>query len=104
MTSAGGPSGPPASVARLAENIPEGRPVERSPLRVDSAGTALFDVAEEYHIGIRQVVLAWLLHHANNILVITGTSSVGHLEQNITADHLQLTADETSALDALSAT
>ncbi|PZF26866.1 oxidoreductase [Curtobacterium sp. MCLR17_045] len=64
---------------------------------------ALSDVAEAHSTGIRQAALAWLLHHAENILLIPGTSSVGHLEQNMTAGNLQLTADEMTALDALSA-
>jgi pyridoxine 4-dehydrogenase len=64
---------------------------------------ALSDVAETHGTGIRQVALAWLLHHADNILLIPGTSSVGHLEQNMTAGDLHLTADEMTALDALSA-
>ena len=64
---------------------------------------ALSDVAEAHSTGIRQIALAWLLHHAENILLIPGTSSVGHLEQNMTAGALQLSAVEMAALDALSA-
>ncbi|WP_459313262.1 aldo/keto reductase [Arthrobacter sp. MDT2-2] len=64
---------------------------------------ALSDVAAALSTGIRQVALAWLLHHADNILLIPGTSSISHLEQNMTAGDLNLTADEMTALDALSA-
>lgn len=63
---------------------------------------ALSDVAAAHDTGIRQVALAWLLHHAENILLIPGTSSIEHLEHNMTAGDLQLTADEMAALDALS--
>ncbi|MCS5714132.1 aldo/keto reductase [Herbiconiux sp. CPCC 205716] len=63
---------------------------------------ALSDIAAAHDTGIRQVALAWLLHHADNILLIPGTSSIGHLEQNMTAGDLQLNAEELTALDALS--
>ncbi len=47
-----------------------------------------------------QVALAWLLHRSPNILVIPGTSSVGHLRENFAAGNLVL---EQSALAALNA-
>lgn len=37
-----------------------------------------------------QVALAWLLHRAPNILLIPGTSSVGHLRENLAASKLDL--------------
>src|SRR5262249_8105117 len=37
-----------------------------------------------------QVALAWLLQRAPNILLIPGTSSVGHLRENLEAASLQL--------------
>jgi aryl-alcohol dehydrogenase-like predicted oxidoreductase len=37
-----------------------------------------------------QVALAWLLHRAPNILLIPGTSSVGHLRENLAAAGLVL--------------
>jgi hypothetical protein len=40
-----------------------------------------------------QVALAWLLHRAPNILLIPGTSSVGHLRENLAAARLKLTVD-----------
>jgi pyridoxine 4-dehydrogenase len=62
---------------------------------------ALSEVAAAHGAGIRQVALAWLLHHAENILLIPGTSSVAHLEQNMTAADLDLTAEQMQTLDAL---
>jgi len=47
-----------------------------------------------------QVGLAWLLHHADNILLIPGTSSLEHLEENLAAAALPLTADELAELEA----
>jgi aryl-alcohol dehydrogenase-like predicted oxidoreductase len=49
-----------------------------------------------------QVALAWLLHRAPNILVIPGTSSVGHLRENLAAAALELPAETISQLDQLS--
>jgi len=37
-----------------------------------------------------QVALAWLLHRAPTILLIPGTSSVAHLEENLAAQDLVL--------------
>ncbi len=45
-----------------------------------------------------QVALAWLLHRAPNMLLIPGTSSVGHLRENLAAAELTLDA---GALDRL---
>jgi aryl-alcohol dehydrogenase-like predicted oxidoreductase len=49
-----------------------------------------------------QVALAWLLHRSPNILVIPGTSSLGHLRENLKAATLQIPADVLAALDAVS--
>lgn len=57
-------------------------------------------VADRLGVTAAQVGLAWLLEHAENILLIPGTSSVAHLEENVTAGDVDLDAD---ALDALAA-
>jgi len=38
------------------------------------------------------VGLAWLLAHSPNILLIPGTSSLAHLEENLAASHVELDA------------
>jgi pyridoxine 4-dehydrogenase len=48
-----------------------------------------------------QVALAWLLHHAPNILLIPGTSSVEHLRENLEAAALQLSPEVIAELDAI---
>ena len=48
-----------------------------------------------------QVALAWLLHRAPNILLIPGTSSLGHLRENLAAANLKLPADALARLDAI---
>jgi pyridoxine 4-dehydrogenase len=48
-----------------------------------------------------QVALAWLLQRSPNILLIPGTSSVGHLRENLAAATLQLPADVVTGLDRI---
>jgi aryl-alcohol dehydrogenase-like predicted oxidoreductase len=46
-----------------------------------------------------QVALAWLLQRSPNILLIPGTSSLGHLEENLAAANLTLSAEVVTQLD-----
>jgi len=48
-----------------------------------------------------QVALAWLLQRSPNILLIPGTSSVGHLRENLRAATLQLPSETIANLDAI---
>ena len=48
-----------------------------------------------------QVGLAWLLAHAPNILLIPGTRSLAHLQDNAAAGAIELDADALAALDAV---
>ena len=50
-----------------------------------------------------QTALAWLLQRSSNILLIPGTSSVGHLQQNIAAASLKLSDEAIAALDSIGA-
>ncbi len=47
-----------------------------------------------------QVALAWLLQRSPNLLLIPGTSSVGHLRENVAAASLKLPARVLAELDA----
>jgi len=51
-----------------------------------------------------QVALAWLLHRSPNILLIPGTSTVGHLRENLAAAKLKLSEDVLASLDGIGAT
>jgi aryl-alcohol dehydrogenase-like predicted oxidoreductase len=51
-----------------------------------------------------QVALAWLLAIADNVLLIPGTSSRGHLAENLAAESLSLRDDEVADLSAAFAT
>jgi aryl-alcohol dehydrogenase-like predicted oxidoreductase len=48
-----------------------------------------------------QVALAWLLEHGDHVLLIPGTASLAHLEENMAAADLELSAAELHELDAL---
>ena len=63
--------------------------------------TALSDVAKRLDATPMQVALAWLLKRAPNILLIPGTSSLGHLRENLAASELELPADAMARLDAI---
>lgn len=66
------------------------------------AEKVLQEVADKHNATIHQVALSWLLHHANNILLIPGTSKVSHLEDNLKAADIALTEEDMKQLDSLS--
>jgi len=63
--------------------------------------STLSDVATRLNATPMQVALAWLLHRAPNILLIPGTSSVAHLQQNLAVGELILPKDEIAKLDRI---
>ncbi len=62
---------------------------------------AVAGVASKHDATPSQVGLAWLLHHDEHILLIPGTSSVAHLEENLAAADLQLDPEDLDALDGV---
>jgi aryl-alcohol dehydrogenase-like predicted oxidoreductase len=44
------------------------------------------------------VALAWLLHLSPNVLLIPGTSSLAHLEENLAAADVELDDEAVAAL------
>jgi aryl-alcohol dehydrogenase-like predicted oxidoreductase len=63
--------------------------------------STLSQVAAQRGATAMQTALAWLLHRAPNILLIPGTSSLGHLNENLAAARLALPADARARLDAI---
>lgn len=61
------------------------------------------EIAERLAISPSQLGLAWLLAHRPNILLIPGTASIAHLEENIASAGIALDADTLVELDALAA-
>ncbi len=63
----------------------------------------LNEIAKRLGATPMQVALAWLLHRSPNVLLIPGTSSVGHLRENLAAAELKLSAEVIAELDAIGA-
>ncbi|NPT46296.1 oxidoreductase [Paraburkholderia sp. 1N] len=63
--------------------------------------SALSTLAQTIGATPMQVALAWLLYRAPNILLIPGTSSLGHLRENMQAARLNLTDEVRAELDAI---
>jgi len=63
--------------------------------------TALDAAAASLQATPMQVALAWLLQRSQNILLIPGTSSVGHLRENLQAATLRIPAETLADLDAI---
>jgi aryl-alcohol dehydrogenase-like predicted oxidoreductase len=61
----------------------------------------LNEIAARLEATPMQVAQAWLLHRSPNILLIPGTSSVGHLRENLAAAELKLSAETLQELDAI---
>ena len=57
-------------------------------------------LAAERGVTPAQIGLAWLLARSPNILLIPGTSSVAHLEQNLAVAGIELSADEIGRIEA----
>jgi pyridoxine 4-dehydrogenase len=57
-------------------------------------------VAGRLHRSAQQVALAWLLRRSPTVLLIPGTSSVGHLRENVAAADLELPDDALAELNA----
>lgn len=51
---------------------------------------------------VHQIALSWLLHHSPNILLIPGTSSVKHLEENLQAATVTLSGEILEELENIS--
>ncbi len=60
----------------------------------------LAEVAQAHGATTSQVALAWLLQKSPVMLPIPGTSQVAHLEENLAAADLRLSADEMARLEA----
>jgi len=64
------------------------------------SGGPLDQAAKKYHATAAQLSLAWLLHHSPIMLPIPGTTSIEHLEENIAASSVKLSAEEWKTIEA----
>jgi pyridoxine 4-dehydrogenase len=62
---------------------------------------ALDKAAASLHATPMQVALAWLLQRAPNMLLIPGTSSLGHLRENLAAATLELPSKTIAELNSI---
>jgi pyridoxine 4-dehydrogenase len=69
-----------------------------APIQDVGARPVVREIADRHGANVQQVVLAWLLARSPHMLPIPGTGSVAHLEENVAAAALQLTADEVRSL------
>lgn len=58
-------------------------------------------IAQEAGCTPAQLALAWLLHQGEHIIPIPGTTSVAHLQEDLGADKVSLSADVLTRLQAL---
>lgn len=61
---------------------------------------AVLAVAQRVGAAPAQVGLAWLLAHRDNVLLIPGTSSVAHLEENVNVAAVKLSDDDLAELES----
>ncbi len=63
--------------------------------------TTLADVAQSVGATPMQVALTWLLYRSPNMLLIPGTSSLGHLRENLKVGEMSLSGEVLALLDAM---
>jgi pyridoxine 4-dehydrogenase len=66
-----------------------------------NAEGAIADIANNKGVKPNQIALAWLLHRAPNIILIPGTTTIAHLEENMAASSITLTGEEMRSLNKL---
>ncbi|MEM6518362.1 MAG: aldo/keto reductase, partial [Cyanobacteria bacterium P01_C01_bin.70] len=75
-------------------------PLKRGAPLATAAGI-LATIAQAHNATPTQIALAWLLHRAPNILLIPGTTTITHLEDNVKAASLRLSESEMAQLNDL---
>jgi pyridoxine 4-dehydrogenase len=64
-----------------------------------AADPAIASIAAKHEVTGSQVALAWLLAHYDRMLLIPGTSSVAHLEENLAVDAIHLDSDDLATIE-----
>jgi pyridoxine 4-dehydrogenase len=68
---------------------------------LSKSATQLEAEAKRHNVSVVQLALAWLLQRSPVMLPIPGTSSLAHLQENMAAEKLQLSADEWKKIEEL---
>lgn len=66
------------------------------------AAQTLGRIAAKHGVSVAQILLAWVLQRSPVMLPIPGTSKVSHLEENIAAAALKLSAEDATELETAS--
>jgi aryl-alcohol dehydrogenase-like predicted oxidoreductase len=82
--------------------FPLGSTFKDGPARL-AREAAIVRVADKHGATPTQIALAWLLARYERMLLIPGTSSIAHLEENLAAIEIELDAADLAALDRLDA-
>jgi aryl-alcohol dehydrogenase-like predicted oxidoreductase len=69
--------------------------------KVLAADPAIASVAAKHGASAAQVALAWLLAHDDRVLLIPGTGSVAHLEDNLAAGDVVLDPEDLATLEGV---
>lgn len=64
----------------------------------DSLAGKIESIAAKHNATTAQIALAWLLKRSPNILLIPGTKSVSHLQENLKAGDIELSEEDFEAL------
>ena len=78
-------------------------PLKRGAPLANAEGV-LADIATAKGVKPNQIALVWLLHRAPNIILIPGTTTIAHVEENIAAADIELTSEEISKLNQATVT
>jgi pyridoxine 4-dehydrogenase len=73
-------------------------PLKHGAPLANAEGT-LSEIADRQGVKPSQIALSWMLHHAPNMILIPGTTTIAHLEENIAAASIALTADDIKILN-----
>ena len=68
--------------------------------KLKEPGGKLADLAKQHGATTTQLQLAWLLHRSPVLVPIPGTNSVKHLEENMAALRVRLSAEDVAAVEA----
>jgi pyridoxine 4-dehydrogenase len=71
-----------------------------APVQQTGANSAVAAIADQRSVSHYQVALAWLLAMSPVLLPIPGTASPAHVQDNVAAAALELTAEEAAAITA----
>jgi pyridoxine 4-dehydrogenase len=76
-------------------------PLAGGPVQLAGQAT-IVKIADKHGATPAQIALAWLLARYERMLLIPGTSSVTHLEENMAAIEIELDDADLAALDGVS--